>query len=100
MVRSVGRPSAYSELTQHIEQLICSVSGVVPLSHDIRDVVAERQVERWLCVDHMVPSIFSINTDANRCELMAQTCHLRNVRKIPDTFHRCTTDSLQVGNGV
>ena len=46
----------------------------------------------------MVPSIFSINTDANRCELMAQTCHLWNVRKIPVTFHRCTTDCLQVGN--
>lgn len=46
----------------------------------------------------MVPSFFSINTDANRCELMAQTCHLWNVRKIPVTFHRCTIDSLQVGN--
>jgi len=40
MVRSVGRASACSELAQHIEQLICSVSGVVPLSHDIRDAVA------------------------------------------------------------
>ena len=48
----------------------------------------------------MVPSFFSINTDANRCELMAQTCHLWNVRKIPVTFHRCATDSLLVGNGV
>ena len=48
----------------------------------------------------MVPSFFSINTDANRCELMAHTCHLWNVRKIPVTFHRCATDSLLVGNGV
>ena len=37
-MRSVGWASACSELAQHIEQLICSVSGVVPLSHDIRDV--------------------------------------------------------------
>ena len=59
-----------------------------------------RQVERWLCIEHMVSSIFSINTDANRCELMAQTCHLWNVWKIPVTFHRCATDSLLVGNGV
>ena len=57
-----------------------------------------RPAERWLCVEHMVPSFFSINTDANCCELMAQTCHLWNVRKIPVTFHRCTIDSLQVGN--
>ena len=40
MVGSVGRTSACSELAQHIEQLICSVSGVVPLSHDIHDVVS------------------------------------------------------------
>ncbi len=48
----------------------------------------------------MVPSIFSINTDASQYELMAQACHLWNVRGISGTFHRCTTDSLLVGNGV
>lgn len=47
-----------------------------------------------------MPSIFSINTDASQYELMAQTCHLWNVWKISITFHRCTTDSLQVGNSV
>ena len=59
-----------------------------------------RPADWWLCVEHMVPSVFSINTDTNRCELMAQTFHLWNVRKIPGTFHRCATDSLQVGNGA
>ena len=45
----------------------------------------------------MVPSFFSINTDANRYEQMPQACHLWNVRRIPVTFHRCTAESLQVG---
>ena len=62
-----------------IDLSTCSVSGVVLLSHDIRDAVAER----WLCVEYMVPSIFSINTDASQYELIAQTCHLWNVRGIP-----------------
>lgn len=70
MVGSVGRTSACSELAQHIEQLICSVSGVVPLSHDIRDVVDERQAEQWLCVEHAMPSLFCIDTDASQYELM------------------------------
>lgn len=70
MVRSVGRTSACSELAQHIEHLICSVSGVVPLSHDIRDVVAERQAERWLCVEYKMPRLSCSDTDASQYELM------------------------------
>lgn len=70
MVGSVGRTSACSELAQHIEQLICSVSGVVPLSHDIRDVVDEQQAVQWLCVEHTMPSLFCIDTDASQYELM------------------------------
>ena len=79
-----------------IDLSTCSVSGVVPLSHDIRDAVAER----WLCVEYTIPSLSCIDTDTSQYELMAQTCHLWNVRKIPVTFHRCAIDSLLVGNGV
>lgn len=82
MVGSVGRTSACSELARHIEQLICSVSGVVPLSHDIRDVVAERPVEQWLRVERVEPSIFSLSMDTSQYEPMTQACHLRNVRRI------------------
>jgi len=39
MVGSVGQDSSCSALEQHIEQLVCSVSSLVPHSHDIRDVV-------------------------------------------------------------
>ncbi|OLO83643.1 hypothetical protein BKH12_07840 [Actinomyces naeslundii] len=56
-----------------------------------------RPADWWLCVEHMVPSIFSIDTDTSQYELMPQACHLWNVRRISGTFHRCTTDSLQVG---
>lgn len=44
MVGSAGQDSSCSALEQHIEQLICSVGGVVPLSHDIRDLVSSGQL--------------------------------------------------------
>ena len=97
MVGSVGQASSWSELEQHVEQLICSVGGVVPLSHDIHDVVAERQAERWLCVEYKMPRLSCSDTDASQYELMPQACHLWNAWRISGTFHRCTTDSLQVG---
>ena len=79
-----------------IDLSTCSVSGVVPLSHDICDAVAER----WLCVEYTMPSLSCIDTDTSQYELMPQACHLWNVWRIPGTFHRCTTDSLQAGNGA
>ena len=47
-----------------------------------------------------MPSLSCIDTDTIQYELMAQACHLWNVRRIPGTFHRYMTDSLQVANGV
>ena len=70
MVGSAGQASSCSELAVHIEHLICSVSGVVPLSHDIRDVVDERQAERWLCVEYKMPRLSCSDTDASQYELM------------------------------
>mgnify|MGYP007078924016 CR=1 FL=1 len=82
MVGSVGQDSSCSALEQHIEQLVCSVSSLVPHSHDIRDVVAMRPVEQWLRVERVEPSIFSLSMDTSQYEPMTQACHLRNVRRV------------------
>ena len=82
MVGSAGQDSSCSAPEQHIEHLICSVSGLVSLSHDIRDVVVCGQLSSGSASSAWSPSIFSLSMDTSQYEPMTQACHLRNVRRV------------------